>query len=98
MSCTVTVTKHGFRLINTYITDPASDTVLRHTTLADAPGSTTNLAGLHLSVPVLPRIWLALQCYESRCNCGCPGSMKLRVQHPLGAAAYATGRGKFKAA
>jgi len=50
MSCTVTSTdaKHGFRLITTYITDPASDTVLMHTTLADTPGSSTNLAGLHL--------------------------------------------------
>ena len=50
MSCTVTSTdaKHGFRLITTYITDPASDTVLMHTTLQDTPGSSTSLAGLHL--------------------------------------------------
>jgi glucoamylase len=50
MACTVTSTdaKHGFRLITTYITNPASDTVLMHTTLQDAPGSSTNLAGLHL--------------------------------------------------
>ncbi|MGD0069480.1 MAG: hypothetical protein ABSB76_39425, partial [Streptosporangiaceae bacterium] len=50
MSCTVTATDaaHGFRLITSYITDPASDTVLMHTTLADTPGSSTNLAGLHL--------------------------------------------------
>jgi glucoamylase len=50
MSCTVTATdaKHGFRLITTYITDPSSDTVLMHTTLADTPGSTTPLSGLHL--------------------------------------------------
>jgi glucoamylase len=50
MSCTVTSTdaKHGFRLVTTYLTDPASDTVLMHTTLADTPGSTTSLAGLHL--------------------------------------------------
>ncbi len=50
MACTVTSTdaKHGFRLITTYITDPASDTVLMHTTLQDAPGSDTNLASLHL--------------------------------------------------
>ena len=35
MACTVTSTdaKHGFRLVTTYITDPASDTVLMHTTL-----------------------------------------------------------------
>jgi glucoamylase len=50
MSCTVTSTdaKHGFRLVTTYITDPARDTVLMHTTLQDAPGSSTKLAGLHL--------------------------------------------------
>ena len=50
MSCTVTSTdaKHGFRLVTTYITDPARDTVLMHTTLQDAPGSRTNLAGLQL--------------------------------------------------
>ncbi len=50
MSCTVTSTdaKHGFRLVTTYITDPASDTVLMHTTLQDTPGSSTHLAGLHL--------------------------------------------------
>ena len=50
MACTVTSTdaKHGFRLITTYITDPASDTVLMHTTLQDTPGSSTRLAGLHL--------------------------------------------------
>ena len=50
MACTVTSTdaKHGFRLITTYITDPASDTVLMHTTLQDTPGSSTSLAGLHL--------------------------------------------------
>jgi glucoamylase len=50
MACTVTSTdaKHGFRLITTYLTDPASDTVLMHTTLQDTPGSDTNLAGLHL--------------------------------------------------
>ncbi len=50
MSCTVTSTdaKHGFRLITTYITNPASDTVLMHTTLQDTPGSSTSLAGLHL--------------------------------------------------
>ena len=50
MACTVTSTdaKHGFRLVTTYVTDPASDTVLMHTTLQDTPGSSTNLAGLHL--------------------------------------------------
>jgi glucoamylase len=50
MSCTVTSTdaKHGFRLITTYITNPASDTVLMHTTLQDTPGSSTSVAGLHL--------------------------------------------------
>ena len=46
MACTVTSTdaKHGFRLVTTYITDPASDTVLMHTTLQGLPGSSTNLA------------------------------------------------------
>jgi glucoamylase len=50
MSCTVTSTdaKHGFRLVTVYITDPARDTVLMHTTLQDTPGSSTNLVGLHL--------------------------------------------------
>src|SRR6202012_4816272 len=50
MSCTVTSTdaKHGFRLVTTYITDPARDSVLMHTTLQDAPGSSTKLGGLHL--------------------------------------------------
>jgi glucoamylase len=50
MACTVTATDagHGFQLVTTYVTDPASDTVLLHTRLRDAPGSTTSLAGLHL--------------------------------------------------
>ena len=50
MACTVTSTdaKHGFRLVTTYITDPASDTVLMHTACRTLPGSGTNLAGLHL--------------------------------------------------
>jgi glucoamylase len=50
MSCTVTSTdaRRGFQLITTYITDPASDTVLMHTRLQDLPGSGTNLATLHL--------------------------------------------------
>ena len=36
MSCTVTSTdaKHGFRLITTYITNPASDTVLMAASIA----------------------------------------------------------------
>jgi glucoamylase len=50
MVCTVTSldAKHGFQLVTTYITDPGSDTVLMRTVLQDAPGSTTNLAGLRL--------------------------------------------------
>jgi glucan 1,4-alpha-glucosidase len=50
MSCTVTSTdaRHGFQLITTYITDPASDTVLMHIRLRDLPGSGTNLTALHL--------------------------------------------------
>jgi glucoamylase len=50
MACTVTSVdaKHGFQLVTTYITDPGSDAVLMRTMLQDAPGSTTNLAGLRL--------------------------------------------------
>ena len=50
MACTVTSTdaKHGFQLITTYITDPASDTVLMHTRLQSTPGSGASLGGLHL--------------------------------------------------
>src|SRR5579864_9681301 len=50
MACTVTSTdaKHGFQLITTYITDPASDTVLMHTRLQGTPGSGARLGGLHL--------------------------------------------------
>ena len=50
MACTVTSTdaEHGFRLVTTYITDPASDTVLMNTRLQALPGSRANLAGLHL--------------------------------------------------
>jgi glucoamylase len=50
MACTVTATDadHGYRLITTYVTDPARDTVLMHTTLAAVPGSGVNLGSLHL--------------------------------------------------
>ena len=50
MACTVTSTdaKHGFRLVTTYITDPARDTVLMQTTLEGLPGSAANLKNLHL--------------------------------------------------
>jgi glucoamylase len=50
MACTVTSTdaSHGFRLVTTYITDPASDTVLMNTRLQALPGSGANLARLHL--------------------------------------------------
>ena len=50
MACTVTSTdaRHGFRLVTTYITDPASDTVLMNTRLQALPGSGANLAQLHL--------------------------------------------------
>jgi len=50
MACTVTSTdaRHGFRLVTTYITDPASDTVLMRTVLKALPGSHTNVAGLHV--------------------------------------------------
>ena len=50
MACTVTSTDsaHGYRLITTYVTDPARDTVLMNTRLQALPGSGTNLARLHL--------------------------------------------------
>jgi glucoamylase len=50
MACTVTSTdsRHGFRLVTTYITDPASHTVLMNTRLQALPGSGANLARLHL--------------------------------------------------
>src|SRR5499427_5335526 len=50
MACTVTATdsEHGYQLITTYITDPASDTVLMNTRLQALPGSGTDVAGLHL--------------------------------------------------
>ena len=50
MACTVTSAdaRHGFQLVTTYITDPASDTVLMRTKLQDAPGSRTDLTGLHI--------------------------------------------------
>jgi glucoamylase len=50
MACTVTSAdaKHGYRLVTTYITDPARDTVLMHTSLQELPGSGVSLAGLHL--------------------------------------------------
>jgi glucoamylase len=50
MACTVTSAdaKHGYRLVTTYITDPARDTVLMHTSLQGLPGSGVSLAGLHL--------------------------------------------------
>jgi glucoamylase len=50
MACTVTSSdaKHGFQLVTSYITDPARDTVLMRTLLEDLPGSSTNVAALHL--------------------------------------------------
>jgi glucoamylase len=50
MACTVTATsaKHGYRLVTTYITDPARDTVLMHTRLIAVPGSGTAISSLHL--------------------------------------------------
>src|SRR6185437_7897169 len=52
MACTVTSTDadHGFRLVTTYITDPARDTVLMNTRLQALPGSGANLARLHLYI------------------------------------------------
>jgi glucoamylase len=50
MACTVTSTQaeHSYRLVTTYITDPASDTILMNTRLQALPGSGANLARLHL--------------------------------------------------
>src|SRR5262249_28109791 len=50
MQCTVTSTdtQHGYQLVTDYITDPARDTVLMRTELEDLPGSSTNLAPLHV--------------------------------------------------
>jgi glucoamylase len=50
MACTVTSTdtEHGYRLVTTYLTDPARDTVLMNTRLQALPGSGANLARLHL--------------------------------------------------
>ncbi len=50
MACTVTATdtQHGYKIVTTYITDPARDTVLMRTQLSALPGSGANVAGLHL--------------------------------------------------
>jgi glucoamylase len=50
MACTVTATdaQHGYRLVTTYITDPARDTVLMSTRLQALPGAGANLGRLHL--------------------------------------------------
>jgi glucoamylase len=50
MVCTVTSTdaKHGFRLRTIYTTDPLRDTVLMNTQLSALPGSTTDIAALHV--------------------------------------------------
>ena len=50
MACTVTSAdaKHGYRLVTTYVTDPARDTVLMSTRLQALPGSGADLDRLHL--------------------------------------------------
>jgi glucoamylase len=50
MACTVTASdaSHGYRLVTTYVTDPARDTVLMHTRLESLPGSHTAVSKLHL--------------------------------------------------
>jgi len=47
MACTVTATSasHGYRLVTTYVTDPARDTVLMNTRLAATPGSHADIIG-----------------------------------------------------
>ena len=50
MACTVTATSasHGYRLVTSYVTDPARDTVLMDTHLEATPGSHTDIGKLHL--------------------------------------------------
>ena len=50
MACTVTATSasHGYKLVTTYITDPARDTVLMDTRLDATPGSHTAISKLRL--------------------------------------------------
>ena len=50
MACTVTATSasHGYRLVTTYIADPARDTVLMNTRIEATPGSNTAISRLHL--------------------------------------------------
>ncbi len=50
MACTVTATstRHGYRLVTTYMTDPSIDTVLMRTSLERSPGSHTDLGALHV--------------------------------------------------
>jgi glucoamylase len=50
MACTVTATdaSHGYRLVTTYLTDPARDTVVMRTRLEALPGSHTAISKLHL--------------------------------------------------
>ena len=50
MACTVTASdaSHGYRLVTTYLTDPARDTVLMKTRLESLPGSHTALSKLHV--------------------------------------------------
>ncbi len=50
MTCTVTATstKHGYRLVTTYLTDPVRDTLLMRTRLEAIPGSHTDLRALRV--------------------------------------------------
>jgi len=50
MACTVTSTdaKHGYRLQTVYVTDPARDTVLMHTSISALPGSRTDVRSLRV--------------------------------------------------
>jgi glucan 1,4-alpha-glucosidase len=50
MACTVTAsdTSRGFKLVTTYVTDPAADSVVMRTRLLPLPGSATRLSGLHV--------------------------------------------------
>lgn len=45
---TATDASHGYRLVTTYLTDPARDTVVMRTRLEALPGSRTAISKLHL--------------------------------------------------
>ena len=49
MACTVTATSpHGYRLVTSYVTDPARDAVVMHTRITPARGSGLDVGGLRV--------------------------------------------------